>query len=127
MTLTACQLAFAFTIMMIIAYGCIKLSALFFYKRLFVPSSRTIFGRILTGTIALIVCWTIALLFVYIFGGCGRHVDALWGNVILAAEECPHGFEAEMALFASDLATDVIVLVLPLPTVSRLGTPPQYC
>jgi hypothetical protein len=74
------------------------------------------FGVVTMITIVLVALWTVAFLLNYIFG-CGKYVTALWGNVLLAADECPNGFKNEMALFASDLATDLIVLLLPVPVV----------
>lgn len=101
---------------MALAYGAIKLSVLFFYRRLFVVKRNTLFDIVTKVAIVIVTLWTIAFFFLTIFY-CGVHIDAIWGNVIEAAEVCPDGFKAGMAYFASDFGTDALVLLLPLPTV----------
>ena len=105
----------AIEIMMALLYGAIELSVLFFYRRLFVVNRNTLFDIVTEVAIVVATLWTIAFFFLTIY--CGIHIDAIWENVIRAAEVCPDGLNAGIAFWASDFGTDALVLVLPLPTV----------
>ena len=96
---------------MALAYGAIKLSVLFFYRRLFVVNRNSLFDIVTKVAIVVVTLWTITLFFLTIFY-CGVHIDAIWGNVIEGAEVCPDGFEAGIAFFASDFGTDALVRYL---------------
>ena len=87
--------------MMIMAYGSMKLSTLFFYRRLFIPSWKTPFGYTCIVYIIIILCWTIGIFITYSLG-CGAHFGALWGNFYATAECYRRNFDVELALFVSD-------------------------
>lgn len=97
------------------AYGCIKLSVLFFYRRLFVngtSKSRDIVTKVAIGITA---AWMITFFLLQLFM-CGRHIEWNWGPFIVL-ERCVDGFKYNNALFTSDLITDILVICLPIPYV----------
>ncbi|KAL2044670.1 hypothetical protein N7G274_002444 [Stereocaulon virgatum] len=95
--------------MMSLAYGAIKLSVLFSYRRLFVVNQDTRFGVVTIAAIVIIILWTIAVFFNTIFY-CGVHIDVISGNLLEIFQDCPDAFTAVITFFASDLGTGVIVL-----------------
>jgi ABC-type multidrug transport system permease subunit len=102
------------------ALGFIKLSILLFYQRLFVMSKRD--WRDLTNVsiwvmVVLVSMWTIAFFLRYLFA-CGVHFDIWWTNAQNIMTECGDFNNILNVLAISDFVCDVIVLILPLRTVS---------
>ena len=102
---------------MIVAYGFVKLSVLFFYRRIFVRSACPRFDVVSKVAIGLTAAWTIAFFLATLFT-CGRHVDFQWGPLI-DLSQCYDIFKFDDALFISDLVTDLLVICLPIPLVSE--------
>ena len=98
--------------MMVVVYGCIKLSLIFFYRRLFVIKIDMV-TRI---AIVIVILWTIGFVFTELFK-CGSHFDAVWGNVLENKKYCPVYLKDTLALFITDFVTDVMILVIPIPIV----------
>ena len=102
---------------MIPAYGFIKLSVIYFYRRIFVrntPDSR--FNLITNITSVVIVIWSFVFFFMQIFRA-GIPVSRNWGPLI----EAKHGITGltlNYGVFVSDFLTDVWVVFLPVPIVS---------
>ena len=105
-----------FFILTVVAYGCIKLSVLFFYRRLFVNGTTRTFDYITKVAIGIIAAWTLTFFFLQLFF-CGVHIEKDWGPLI-DLESCIDGFKYDDALFISDLITDVLVIGLPIPIVN---------
>lgn len=110
------QIYWAFSLMMVVAYGCIKLSLIFFYRRLFIINRGTFFDMVTRIAIVFVILWTIGFLFTELFE-CGSHFDAIWGNVLKNAKYCPGFLKNALALFITDFATDVMILAMPIPVV----------
>ena len=102
--------------MLILAVGCVKLSIIFFCRRIFLVSKRTMFGICSTLMIIISVCWTLAFFLLFLFG-CGRHLAAHWGTLANLERVCGNGLALETSLVVTDLATDLMVWFLPLPMV----------
>ena len=98
------------------AYGFIKLSVLFFYRRLFVNGTSTRFDIASKVAIGITSIWTIAFFLTQLFS-CGRHVDWNWGPLINQTR-CLSGLAYTDALYVSDFITDLLVICLPIPIVS---------
>ncbi|MCJ1312463.1 hypothetical protein MMC25_006137 [Agyrium rufum] len=113
---------YEFQVIQILQLGLVKLSVLFFYRRIFCHNnSAKGFNRITWGVIAIIVLWTIAFFFAFLFD-CGTHVDAQWtmlGNLIQYCDS----LNSETAFAVSDMICDFIILVLPLPKIWSLQMP----
>lgn len=101
---------------MILAYGFIKLSVTFLYRRLFVTGKGTLFDWATKVSISVVILWTLTFLFGFLFG-CGTHFSAAWGSLNDAALYCGATLDLDNALVVSDLITDILILCLPLPVV----------
>lgn len=119
------QIQYAFMILTIFAFGFIKLSICFFYRRLFVPTTNTVFDWVTTMSIVIIVLWTFSFTTGFIFS-CGTHFSAGWGSVEDYKTYCAVATNLDSPFVVSDLITDVIVLCLPLPVVSAPSTDITY-
>lgn len=49
---------------------------------------------------------------------CGAHPSASWGSVSDEKQYCGAGMQLNDAFVVSDLLTDIMILILPLPVVS---------
>ena len=102
--------------MSVVAYGSIKLSVLFFYRRIFFKGTYTKFDIASKVAIGITVAWTIAFFLIQMFK-CGRQIDSAWGPLI-DASRCLNSYQYTDALFVSDFITDFLVICLPIPIVS---------
>ncbi|KAK3170138.1 hypothetical protein OEA41_009524 [Lepraria neglecta] len=91
-----------------------KLSLLFFYHRIFPVRKFTIIS-IITGIV--MVGWCIALIFSVIFG-C-KPVGYFWDKTIQGGH-CINENVLSYGITAANIATDIIVLVLPIPWLWNL-------
>lgn len=112
------KLEWAFNIMSLLALGPIKLSILFFYRRIFLGH---LFGFFSWSLIILVILWTLGFLLTLIFD-CKTHFDTNWGP-LSDLERCLDTFTQFLAYSISDVITDVFILVLPLPLVWRMHMP----
>ena len=115
------QIQYAFILLMVLAFGCIKLSIAFFYRRLFMTARNTLFDWATKLAIAVVVLWTVAFFFGFIFD-CGTHFSSNWGSVEDEIVNCGDSTNLDNGLVVSDLITDVIILCLPLPVVNTATT-----
>ncbi|PWY66360.1 hypothetical protein BO94DRAFT_579703 [Aspergillus sclerotioniger CBS 115572] len=103
-------------VLMTPANGLIKLSSLFLYRRIFAVGHERVFGMVSWALIGLCALWTLAFFFATIFG-CGRHLAYPWGP-LGEIGSCNTNARLE-AMMITDLITDVLVWVLPVPMVWR--------
>lgn len=101
---------------MIIAYGFIKLSIIFFYRRLFLIIRWSAFDIISLAYIVIIIIWALTSLLLFLFV-CGSKIYLQWGPLAEAQDQCGDFFAVELGLVISDLVTDVMILTLPMPIV----------
>ena len=111
------KIEYEFTLMQVLALGFVKLSVLYFYRRIF-PANVTSksFNIATLFMIGIIVLWTLAFFFASLFD-CGTHVSAQWTNLESQIKYCT-SLDAEVAFAVSDMICDLLILVLPLPVVS---------
>lgn len=110
------QVEFIIYVIMVPAYGFIKLSVIYFYRRIFVkgtPDSR--FNIITHITSVIVIIWTIVFFFLQIFKR-GAHVEDNWGPLIKAKKGI-NGAVLNNGLFISDFITDLWIVLLPIPLV----------
>ena len=111
------QVFFATELMQVLALGCVKLSCMFFYRRVFRTAGTKIFDTLMAIAIVIIVCWTVSFFFTLFFA-CGIHLDYLWTS--LANEgKCNNTSMIQNGCSISDVITDVMVLIFPIPLVSE--------
>ena len=100
----------------VIALGLVKLSISLLYYHIFETS---IFRRVIIGWIAILVIWTVTFT-VLGLAECGPHLAALFGSPQVFIDKCSSALHIGMAMNVSDIATDFITLILPIPMVSSL-------
>lgn len=115
--LIGAQLYMAFDWFSMATLGCIKLSALFFYHRIFCVghSSRSVFRRLILVSVIVIVLWTCA--FMILTGlQCGTHFSALWINADYK-KYCHISYPYLLGFAISDFLLDLWIICLPIPQV----------
>ncbi|KAI1494127.1 hypothetical protein F5X96DRAFT_684848 [Biscogniauxia mediterranea] len=100
--------------------ACVKLSALFFYQRIFCTGGkRSVFWTVTCVTIIIVILWLVVFQFLTGFQ-CGTHFSALWDGSYL--QYCTISFPFLYGLVISDFLLDIWILVLPIPGILRLHT-----
>ena len=116
------QIEFPFQILMMTAYGLIKLSAIAFYYRCLCPIKKDPFSIVCLVTAVLVIIWTAVFILLIIFG-CGAPIWANWGSPD-ARIHCPISLTGKhIGLMISDLLIDVFIICLPIPAVSNFQPP----
>ncbi|MCJ1275037.1 hypothetical protein MMC21_002837 [Puttea exsequens] len=105
-------------VLMIPGNGLIKLSALFLYRRIFVVNKNSPFDIVTMVMIAICSLWTVGFFLAQIFG-CGSNFGAPFGTLTDVAS-CNTNVRLD-ALMISDLITDILVWILPIPVVWGLN------
>ena len=113
------QLEFPFDLMQILALATIKLSILFFYRRIFRGQAFDIASWVLIGVVG---AWAITF-FVAILAACGTSIAANFQTLSALKGECVDTFDILIALAVSDVAVDLAILIMPIPLVSSLDGP----
>ena len=118
---------------MTLAFGCIKLSIIVFYRSLFVVYKSTFFEYLdvriifnmrnrstfdhLSNILGILTfIWTIAFTLAGIFQ-CGTHFTANWGPLDDVEKYCQSGYSSTYGSVISDVIIDVFILILPIPSV----------
>lgn len=112
------QLEFPFDLMQILTLATIKLSILFFYRRIFRGRAFDITSWVLIGVVA---AWAVTF-FIAILAACGTSIQANFQTLGALKGECVNTFDILIALAVSDVAVDLAILVMPIPLVSPLKT-----
>lgn len=102
--------------MLVLALGSIKLSFMFFYRRVFRIGDSKAFDRVMFSMVAIIVFWTASFFFSFMFE-CGTHFNYIWAKF---ENRCVKGVKLQVGFAVSDFITDSIVLAFPLPFVSLI-------
>lgn len=112
------QVEFAFELMQVLALGFVKLSVLFFYRRIFCTIQGGAFDHINKIMIVISIAWMVAFFFSHLFS-CGTSFYAQWGSIEDTLVHCKGSLLMENAFGISDFVTDAMVLVLPIPKVMK--------
>ena len=107
------ELQTAFDLIHPIALGLLKLSICLFYRRIFRGRTFSIISWI---TIAVIILWAVAF-FVTIAAACGKHFEANWASLLVLKEECVDTFRMLLTYTITDVAVDLVIIVIPIPLV----------
>lgn len=105
----------------VFAFGFLKLSILFFYRRLFCSTlvSLTPFSVVTSVLITLVLAWTVAFGIGAIFL-CGVRPAYAWAPVAVVAEKCSAQLKFLEGYAISDFITDVLIWSLPIPQVRAM-------
>lgn len=120
---TAAKVNAAQGVIEVLAVGTIKLSLLFFYRRIFgiLPS----FSRINLASIWLIGIWTLVF-FVAQMAICGDRMSYLWNyDQTLARGYCGSKANLLLVFAITSVLTDLLVLGLPIIYLRKVQMPPQ--
>ncbi|KAH8896284.1 hypothetical protein GQ53DRAFT_819402 [Thozetella sp. PMI_491] len=110
----------AYTFLLPLALGCIKLSILFFYMRIFSVYATRITHSILVGLSVLVGMWMIGFFLAVLFQ-CKLDVWALWGSAREIESHCTGTQWYDVVVCTTDFATDIILAIIPLPVIWRTG------
>ncbi|OGM44989.1 hypothetical protein ABOM_005773 [Aspergillus bombycis] len=116
------QIQYFADIAAILAFGFIKLSILFFYRKLFCGArmSRTVFGIVTWMVIVLILAWTTAFGIGSVFL-CGIYPANAWKPVAVVAEKCSAQLPLLEGYAISDFIMDVVIWSMPIPKILTLN------
>ena len=118
MLIVSLQLLWAFELMQAPMLGFVKLSFVMFYRRIFCTVNGSKAFNIATITVAaLTVLWMIGIWLSLLFI-CGTNFSAWWTSVKMNNTYCPGTLKYQQAMAISDTLMDVLVFVLPIPSVS---------
>ena len=106
-----CQ--WAFNLMQMLAFGTVKLSIIFLYRRIF---RGTLFDICSFVMIGLVTVWTVGFFLTVLFQ-CGQNFWALWSNLFDYLTYCVNDTVYLEVNCISDIITDVLILVIPIPMV----------
>lgn len=110
---------YIFMVMSVPALGFTKLSFLCLYQRIFgQQQQKSVFNGVLLAMIALVSAWTIAFFFMRLLA-CRGNFSAWWRSALSLMTHCPNTMLKLYWLALSDFVTDVIIVLLPVPMVSR--------
>ncbi len=98
------------------AIGLVKLSVCFLYWHLF---ARVVFRRFLIIWMVVIIVWTISFLLSIAFE-CGTYWKAFFGQARDIVEHCQSAVPIGYAMVATDVATDLITLAIPIPVILQM-------
>lgn len=114
------KLEFAFQILMIWQLGFTKLCIVFFCRRVFVSSKRSVFDTLSIGYLIAVLCWMLAL-FLTAMLWCKGDLDYNWESLQSVQARCGNPLSPELAFVISDFLTDFFILLLPLPIIWSLN------
>lgn len=113
------QITWAFMLLQIPALCLVKLSFIYFYRRVFCTGLTTIFKHITTVVIWIILAWGISFFFAFLFI-CEVNFAAFWTSIRALNTHCGGLLDLQLGFAISDFITDFFVLVLPLPMIWRI-------
>ena len=107
------QMKWVFNLLQVIILGTIKLSVIFFYRRIF---RGKLFDYYSKGMIAVVCAWSTAFFFT-VFFECGTHFEYLWSTLLNLLTHCTNDLMYLKAYAISDVITDGLILAMPIPLV----------
>ncbi|TEY52003.1 hypothetical protein BOTCAL_0261g00030 [Botryotinia calthae] len=99
-------------------FGLLKLSILFFYRRIFYTGTRTVFDIINLAFIVFVIIWMLAMGIGAIFL-CKTDPRSAWGPVVVIASKCSAQLPFLEGYAISDFIMDVFIWTLPIPKVKE--------
>ncbi len=115
--LTSRQVFWAVELMQVLALSFVKLSCMFFYRRVFRAGGSKLFDIAMFTIVAIIIIWTISFFFAFLFM-CGTNFDYLWTSLANEAK-CAKTMMLQNGYAISDVITDFLVLLFPMPLVRK--------
>ncbi|KAI8946325.1 hypothetical protein F4801DRAFT_564924 [Xylaria longipes] len=113
---SAKHVEFAFLILGVLGVGFVKLSTCFLYWNLF---GKLMFRPFLIFWTIIIFFWTLAFS-IFFFAECGDHLLALFAQPADYDRYCKASIPAGWVQVGTDVGTDLVTLLIPIPVVLRL-------
>lgn len=110
------QAVWSMELLQVPGLGFTKLSCLFFYRRIFNTGQTRIFNWITIFLISFIIVWVLTFEFALAFE-CKGHFAAWWTTIKDLSLYCTEALDIELAYAVTDSATDLAVIVIPIPPV----------
>ncbi|KAI0381323.1 hypothetical protein F5Y04DRAFT_280856 [Hypomontagnella monticulosa] len=104
-------------ILTVIALGTLKFGVVMFYRRIFIGDW---FKRLSIAMLVLITLWSVAFFFATIFQCNGLNLDLMLKSIQTFKDICCKYKDIQLAHCVSDVATDILVLSMPLPEIWKL-------
>ncbi|MCJ1390963.1 hypothetical protein MMC18_003824 [Xylographa bjoerkii] len=99
--------------------GLVKISVLFFYRRIFCTGIRSWFSNITAAFIGLTVAWVLAFFFAVLFS-CGTDIPVIWGSFEEFETHCDNTILLDEIYSIVDFVLDFAVFITPMPLIWRL-------
>ncbi|QSZ32401.1 hypothetical protein DSL72_001975 [Monilinia vaccinii-corymbosi] len=115
--ITPIKIKYAFNLLQMIAFGAVKLSVLFFYRRIF---RGTIFDIASWTMIGVVIIWTFGFFFTMMFE-CRTEFWAFWSTLSDLLTHCLDDVKFQRVLSVSDVVSDILILLIPIPIVWQLN------
>jgi hypothetical protein len=103
-----------------LAFGLIKLSFLFLWKRIFSQAKR--FVLMCWVMIGIIIAWAISFFFATVFQ-CGTQWHKNWAPIAIFLTQCVNTLDLLTVFTVTDIVTDFIIILMPVPLIWRLQMP----
>lgn len=113
------KVEYIFLCLELLGFGLVKLSVIFFCRRIFCDVFKNKFDIITKVLITLVVVWSVGFTFAMIFE-CGFNFGALFSTAENLVKHCVKTLKLAEAFVISDATTDLMILCLPLPMIWTL-------
>ncbi len=100
-----------------IAFGLIKLSILFLWRRIF-GHVRT-FNIVSWVMVGIIIAWSLTFFIATVFQ-CGVNWSLNWAPITLFLTECSNTLDMLTVFTATDIITDLLIIAMPIPMVCKI-------
>ena len=102
-----------FDLLAVFILGGMKLSVIFFYRRLFRGKVFDLYSK---GMVAVVGAWITAFFFTTLLE-CGTKFGYLWSTLSNHLSHCIDSMTYQTAYATSDIITDILILATPIPIV----------
>jgi hypothetical protein len=114
--LIAIQAEFIALMLQPLVLGLVKISIIFFYRRIFCTGKRTVFSVFSAGFIGLTIIWSLGF-FLAVVLTCGSDPAAQWGTYDEFKTHCDNTILFDEVYTIIDFILDFVVLLMPIPLV----------
>lgn len=116
---TARAILWAVELMYFPALGCVKLSFLFFYRRIFSKGRGLPFRVFTLSVIIMVIIWIVGFFFSYLVA-CKSHAEYNWTSLTLSNHYCLDATKLHLGYSISDFLLDAVIIAIPIPLVWQL-------
>lgn len=110
---------YPFLLMEVPELALVKLSMLFFYRRVFNTGGTPYINWATIVMLGIVSAWAVAYFFTFLFL-CGGHPSNYWVSPVAEKAYCVKTQEVHLSFSISDMILDIFVLLLAFPAILRL-------